>query len=111
MDSLKTSLTAVPELLLSTPQTLVLRARAEFDDGSQAQEAGLVIPRRGCCGECPSLEALQAAARLCAQRLSRGGSAVRRLRRLLIRVDGGWVPVLGGHGRIDSGLPSAAQRG
>ncbi|QPF73346.1 hypothetical protein G8A07_10740 [Roseateles sp. DAIF2] len=86
---------AVLELLLSTPLSIVVRARAEFDDGSVTQEAGLVIARQGGCrGDRPTLAALQAAAWLCAVRLSRCGSAVRRLCRVLIRVDGGWVPVL-----------------
>lgn len=84
----------VPELLLSTPRTIVLRARAEFSDGSGAQEAGLVIPRQDCQGERPSAEALRNAAWMCATRLGRCGGAVRRLYRLLVRVEGRWVPLL-----------------
>lgn len=82
------------ELLLCTPHSIVVRARAEFDDGSASQEAGLVIARRGCPDGRPTPDKLLAAATLCAQRLGRCGSAVRRLCRLLVRVDGRWVPVL-----------------
>jgi len=79
------------ELLLSTPLSIVVRARAEFDDGSTCQEAGLVIARRECRGDRPSLRALYDAALACAARLSRDGG--RRVRCLQARVRDGWMPL------------------
>jgi hypothetical protein len=83
------------ELLLSTPSSIVVRARVEFDDGRAGQEAGLVIPRHCCRGNRPSLAALQKAAQLCAVRLSRSSSqAPRAVRRLLACINGRWFELL-----------------
>jgi hypothetical protein len=83
------------ELLLSTPSSIVVRARVEFDDGHAGQEAGLVIPRHSCRGNRPSLAALQKAAQLCAARLSRGSNqAPRAVRRLLACINGRWFELL-----------------
>ncbi|HEX2010809.1 MAG TPA: hypothetical protein VJN44_07725 [Roseateles sp.] len=78
------------ELLLSTPLSIVVRARAEFDDGSAAQEAGLVIARQACRGDRPRRAALLAAATLCVARLARCGDGMRRVSRLQVRVQGRW---------------------
>jgi hypothetical protein len=83
------------ELLLSTPSSIVVRARVEFDDGLAGQDAGLVIPRHSCRGNRPSLAALQKAAQLCAARLSRSSSqAPRAVRRLLACINGRWFELL-----------------
>lgn len=83
------------ELLLSTPNSIVVRARVEFADGQPGHEAGLVIPRHSCRGNRPSLAALQRAAQLCAARLSRGSSqAPRAVRRLLACINGHWFELL-----------------
>lgn len=81
------------ELLLSTPASIVVRARADFDDGSASQEAGLVIARRDCVGDRPGVRALYWAALACAGRLARCGARPRRVRCVQARVGGGWVPV------------------
>lgn len=83
------------ELLLSTPCSIVVRARAEFDDGTPSQEAGLVIARRDCVGDRPSMRALYWAALACAARLARcGGERPRQVCCLQARVSGGWVPLV-----------------
>jgi len=87
--------TAAPDLLFGTPLSIVVRARAEFADGSQSSDIGLVIPRQHCLGDRPSQRALQVAARASLRRLN-GAHAGRRsaVRRLLICVHGEWQPLI-----------------
>lgn len=85
------------DLLLSTPASIVVRARVLFEGESVGQEAGLVISRQCCDGDRPSLGALRNAAQTCAARLSRCGQGLRRVRGLLVRVldaqGARWMPM------------------
>lgn len=79
------------DLLLSTPASIVVRARVEFADGSMLQDAGLVVAREHCHGNRPKVSALRCAAQLCAARLSRPvGPKPRAVRALYALVDGVW---------------------
>lgn len=83
------------ELLLSTPHTIVVRARLEFAGGAGAQDAGLVIARQHCHGDRPSGQALLDAARQCLRRAgSDARNSARTVQRLLARIDGQWRPLL-----------------
>jgi len=79
------------ELLLSTPLTVVVRARLDFieADGHETQrELALVIPRSRCDGDRPLWPALMSAASEHWHRCS--GSA----RRLQVCIDGEWETLL-----------------
>lgn len=83
------------DLLLSTPASIVVRARVEFSDGSTLQDAGLVVAREHCRGNRPEASALRRAAQLCAARLSRPvGPKPRAVRALYALVDGVWCALL-----------------
>ena len=83
---------AAPELLLGTHLSIVVRARAEFADGSCGPDLGLVIPRQHCEGDMPSERALRVAGRRCLKRLNL--DRARRAQRMLIRVEGRWLPLV-----------------
>lgn len=87
-----------PELLFGTPLSIVVRARAEYVDGSQSSDIGLVIPRQHCIGNVPSQRALQVAARATLRRLNMGiGRAQGRhqaVRRLMICVNDQWQALI-----------------
>ena len=83
---------AGPDLLFGTPLTIVVRARAEYADGSRSSDLGLVIARQHCTGDVPSQRALRIAARASLRRLNADGS----VRRLLICVGGHWLPLICG---------------
>lgn len=79
------------ELLLSTPLTVVVRARLEFiDENGKAdeQELALVIPRSRCDGDSPYWPALMSAA---SEHWHRCPGCARRL---LVCVDGEWETLL-----------------
>lgn len=79
------------ELLLSTPLTVVVRARLEFVDDvglADERELALVIPRSRCDGDRPYWPALMSAASEHWHRCP--GSA----RRLQVCVEGGWETLL-----------------
>ncbi|MET0518009.1 MAG: hypothetical protein ABW005_04135 [Burkholderiaceae bacterium] len=94
------------ELLLSTPLSIVVRARLEFADGGPPQEAGLVVARHHCQGDCPSAAALRDAAAACLGRWNarRSQGAARQPRRLEAAIDGVWQTVWA----PDAAVPQAA---
>ena len=83
------------EVLLSTPLSIVVRARLEFADARESRDTELVIARQRCQGDRPSGLALLAAARCCVRRLAFGaGTAPRAACRLLACIDGRWQLLL-----------------
>ena len=84
-----------PELLFGTPLSIVVRARAEYADGSHSSNIGLVIPRQHCVGNVPSQRALHAAARAALRRLNMSAEGrVRAVRRLMICVGDQWQALI-----------------
>jgi len=81
-------------LRLSTPLSVVVRARLELGDGAPDEPVGLVISRADCQGDQPSGHALLQAAHAALQRRQAAGlrldRVARRPRRLLAEVDGQW---------------------
>lgn len=86
------------DLLLSTPLSIVVRARLEFEDGGSPQEAGLVVARHHCRGDCPSAAALREAAAACLARWTARRSKrvpARRPLRLDAVIGGRWQTLWG----------------
>ena len=85
---------AAPELLFGTPLSIVVRARAEYVDGSHSSDIGLVIARQHCAGNVPSQRALQLAGRASLRRLNRGPAGQKAVRRLMICIGDQWQPLI-----------------